>query len=256
MTRREYWRTVIFEHETRAGTLFDIVLIGAILGSVLTIVIDSVQGLPPRVHSVLFVLEWSFTLLFTVEYLARLWCAEDRKKYATGFFGVVDLLAVLPSWLALAFPSVRFLEMVRILRVLRIFNILNLTSYAAEATLLMQALVHARRKIVVFIFTIVTAVSVVGSLMYFIEGPEHGFTSIPTAMYWAVVTMTTVGYGDISPATTVGRFLASALMILGYGIIAVPTGILTLEFQKASQATRERHVARCKECGQELPQKS
>ncbi|MBX3134285.1 MAG: ion transporter [Gemmatimonadaceae bacterium] len=248
MTARHYWRRVIFDHDTKAGKAFDIALIIAILGSVATMLLDSLPGLSPSAHYALYLFEWLFTILFTIEYAARLWCAADRLRYAKSFYGVVDLLALLPTWIGLIFPEGRFLGVVRIIRVLRIFRILKLTQYVAEASVLTQALVAARYKIVVFMFTIVTAVSVVGSLMYLVEGPEHGFTSIPMAMYWAVVTMTTVGYGDIAPGTPFGRLLASALMILGYGIIAVPTGIVTMELQRSAQARVPRAVT-CPGCG-------
>ena len=247
---RTYWRRVIFDHDTRAGRLFDVLLLVAILGSVLTMILDSVASLPPAMHRALFVLEWVFTGLFTLEYAARLWCAADRLRYARSFFGVVDLLAILPSWIGLVFPESRFLGVVRALRVLRVFRILKLTQYVSEASVLTQAMLAARYKITVFLFTIIVAVSVIGSLMYIVEGPEHGFTSIPTSMYWAIVTMTTVGYGDISPGTTLGRLLASALMVLGYGILAVPTGIVTLELQKSAAAKVPRAVT-CPGCGRD-----
>jgi voltage-gated potassium channel len=266
VSARAFWRRVIFDHDTRLGRTFDVVLIVAILGSVATMVLDSVAGLSASVHRALFVLEWIFTVLFTIEYAARLWCAADRLRYARSFYGVVDLLSILPSWLGLIVPESRFLGVIRVLRVLRIFRILKLTQYVSEAGVIMQALAASKYKIIVFMFTIVTAVSVIGSLMYLVEGPEHGFTSIPTAMYWAIVTMTTVGYGDLSPATTLGRFLASALMIMGYGIIAVPTGIVTLELQRAGvkvpravtcpKCGRDGHdldADYCKRCGAKLP---
>lgn len=266
VTARSYWRRVIFDHDTRAGKVFDVLLIVAIVGSVLTMLLDSLPSLPERAHRAFFVLEWVFTVLFTIEYVARLWCAADRLRYAKSFYGVVDVLAVLPSWLGLIIPESRFLGVVRVLRVLRIFRILKLTAYISEAAVITQALVGARYKITVFMFTVLTAVSVVGSLMYIVEGPEHGFTSIPTAMYWAIVTMTTVGYGDLSPVTTLGRFLASALMILGYAIIAVPTGIVTMELQRAHSRVpravtcpgcgRDGHdldAKFCKSCGKALP---
>ncbi len=266
MSRREYWRRVIFDHDTSAGRRFDVLLIIAIVSSVATMILDSVAGLPDWLHDTLFWLEWTFTVLFTIEYAARLWCAANRVSYARGFFGVVDLLAILPSWIGLLFPETRFLGVVRVLRVLRIFRILKLTQYVAEASVITRALVAARYKIIVFMFSIVTAVSVVGSLMFVIEGPEHGFTSIPVSMYWAIVTMTTVGYGDISPVTTAGRMLASVLMIMGYGIIAVPTGIVTMELQRAQNnlpravtcpvCGRDGHdldAHFCKGCGAKLP---
>jgi voltage-gated potassium channel len=267
LSRREYWRRVIFDHDTPAGNRFDLLLIVAIVGSVAVVMLDSVSGLSATAHRVLYVFEWVFTILFTVEYIARLWCAADRLRYARSFYGVVDLFATLPTYLSLLFPEGRFLALVRILRVLRIFRILKLTTYVSEATVLARALSASRHKITVFLFTVLTAVSVVGSLMYLIEGPEAGFTSIPTAMYWAIISLTTVGYGDLVPMTSLGRALASVLVIMGYGIIAVPTGIVTLELQRASRMPRAVTCGRCgrdghdedakfcKECGTALPQR-
>lgn len=267
MSAREYWRRVIFDHDTRAGNLFDVVLIVAILGSVAVVILDSLSGLSARAHQVLMVLEWIFTILFTIEYGLRLWCAADRRRYARSFYGIVDVAATLPTYISLLFPAGRFLALVRILRVLRVFRVLKLTEYVSEANVILEALRGSRAKITVFMFTVVTAVTVVGSLMYLIEGPEHGFANIPVSMYWAIVTLTTVGYGDIAPATPLGQMLASFLMILGYAIIAVPTGIVTMEMQKASlvprgvtcgNCGRERHdgdAKFCKECGTALPRR-
>jgi voltage-gated potassium channel len=267
LTRREYWRRVIFDHDTPAGNAFDVVLIVAILGSVAVVMLDSLSGLSPRVHSILMVFEWIFTILFTIEYAMRIWCAADRWRYARSFYGIVDVMATLPTYISLIFPAGRFLALVRVLRVLRVFRILKLTEYVSEANVIMAALSASRAKITVFMFTVVTSVTAVGSLMYLVEGPEHGFTSIPTAMYWAIVTLTTVGFGDITPKTPVGQLLASFLMILGYAIIAVPTGIVTMEMQKAAlmprgvtcpKCGRERHDADakfCKECGAQLPER-
>lgn len=245
--RREYWRKVIFEHDTPAGRAFDVALIVAILGSVITVVADSMNGLSASTYAVLYVLEWTFTLLFTVEYAARLWCTENRRAYALSFFGIVDLLATLPTYLSIVFPGGRFLALVRVLRVLRVFRILKLTQYVSEANVLAKALQASRFKIIVFLFTVMVVVTVVGSLMFLIEGPASGFTNIPVSMYWAIVTLTTVGYGDISPVTATGRLLASVLMILGYGIIAVPTGIVTMELQRAARTPAA--ARRCAACG-------
>ena len=245
--RRLHWRRIIFEHDTREGRLYDLVLIVMILASVVAVVVDSLPGLSPRAEMVMRALEWGFTLAFTAEYAARLWCAEQPARYARSFFGIVDLLAVVPTYLSLVFPAGRFLALIRVLRVLRIFRVLKLTTYVQEAGVLMSALRASRQKITVFLFTVLTVVTVVGSLMFLIEGPEAGFTSIPVSMYWAIVTLTTVGYGDIAPMSVAGRFLASALMVLGYAIIAVPTGIVTLELQRANRQVLG--VARCGACG-------
>lgn len=265
--RRQRLRRIIFDHDTPAGNTFDVMLIVAVLGSVVIVMLDSLSGLSARTHFVLYVLEWVFTALFTAEYAARLWCAADRWRYARSFFGVVDLAATLPTYLSLIFPEGRFLALVRVLRVLRVFRILKLTTYVSEATVLARALAASRYKIVVFLFTVVTAVTVVGSLMFLIEGPDSGFTSIPTVMYWAIVSLTTVGYGDIVPVTPLGRMLASALLVMGYGIIAVPTGIVTLELQRAARVPRMVSCGRCgldghdldarfcKGCGAGLPER-
>lgn len=249
--RRLRWRRIIFEHDTPAGRAYDVALIVAILLSVTVVMVDSLPTISESARRMLHVVEWVLTGLFTVEYAARLWCAPDARAYARSFFGVVDLLSILPTWISLVFPAGRFLTLIRVLRVLRIFRILKLTTYVSEAGVLAQAVVASRFKITVFLFAVVTAVVVVGSLMFLIEGPEHGFTSIPLAMYWAIVTLTTVGYGDLAPATAVGRLLASALMILGYGVIAVPTGIVTLEMQKAARGAERALGGRCAGCGRE-----
>jgi voltage-gated potassium channel len=249
--RRLRWRRIIFEHDTSAGRAYDVALIIAILLSVTVVMVDSLPTISAAARRMLHVVEWVLTGLFTVEYAARLWCAPDARAYARSFFGVVDLLSILPTWISLVFPAGRFLTLIRVLRVLRIFRILKLTTYVREVGVLAQAVVASRFKITVFLFAVVTAVVVVGSLMFLIEGPEHGFTSIPLAMYGAIVTLTTVGYGDLAPATAVGRLLASALMILGYGVIAVPTGIVTFEMQKAARGAERAHDARCTACGRE-----
>lgn len=242
---------VIFGHETVAGRFFDVALIVAILGSVAAIMLESVAAVREVHGPLLRRLEWGFTLLFTVEYLLRLWCVSRPSRYAWSFFGVVDLLAVLPTWLSLVVPGGQTLAVVRILRVLRVFRILKLVQYVGEAQMLRQAFRASRFKITVFLVAVLTIVVIVGSLMYLIEGPEAGFVSIPTGVYWAVVTLTTVGFGDITPLTAGGQFLASLVMIMGYGIIAVPTGIVTVEMAEIARARRlEKSSVPCPGCGE------
>lgn len=228
-TWRQRLYTVIFEADTRAGRLFDEVLIAAILVSLLVVVLDSVDGISQH-HSGLFtVLEWVFTLLFSAEYLARLWCAPKPWAYARSFFGVVDLLAILPTYLALFFPELHALIDVRVLRLIRVFRVFKLTQYMAEFSHLGRALRASARKILVFLSVVLMVVMVMGTLMYVVEGPANGYTSIPVGVYWAITTVTTVGFGDITPKTDLGRALASLMMLMGWGVLAVPTGIVTAE---------------------------
>lgn len=233
---RNHWRTVlhevIFEADTPAGKGFDILLIGSILVSVAAVMLDSISTIQSQYGSLIHGMEWFFTLIFTVEYILRLLCVGRPLKYAVSFYGLVDLLAIIPTYLSLILPGSQHLLVIRILRILRIFRILKLVPYLGEAQLLIKALRTSSRKIAVFLYTVLTLVVIFGSLMYVIEGGEHGFTSIPRSIYWAIVTMTTVGYGDISPQTSLGQALASIVMIFGYGIIAVPTGIVTVEMSQ------------------------
>lgn len=229
---------IIFLADTPSGKAFDVVLIVAIVMSVIVVMLDTVQAYSDRYGDVLITLEWGFTVLFTVEYVLRLLTAPSAKRYARSFFGLVDLFAVLPSYLSLLFPAGRFLLVVRGIRVLRVFRVLKLVEYVGEAAILGRALRASRVKITVFLFSVLTIVLIVGAAMYLVEGPEHGFTSIPRASYWAIVTLTTVGYGDIAPQTALGQAMASLVMILGYGIIAVPTGIVTVELGRAASAAR------------------
>ncbi len=244
------WRStlheVIFEADTPLGKAFDVLLIWSILLSVAAVMLDSVGEIRQRHGTLLYAVEWIFTLGFTVEYLLRLISVGRPIKYATSFFGLVDLLAILPTYISLLIPGSQYLLVVRILRILRVFRIFKLVQYVSEARLLMQAVRASGRKIAVFLFTVLTLVVIFGSLMYLIEGETRGFTSIPRSIYWTIVTLTTVGYGDISPQTGLGQFLASFIMILGYGIIAVPTGIVTVEM---SQAFRKPVTTQaCPEC--------
>lgn len=235
---RERMHEVIFESDTAAGRLFDLVLIASILASVVVVMFDSIRSVRELHGVMLYRLEWMFTILFTVEYLLRLSCVRSPLKYVLSFYGIIDLLGILPAYISLLIPGSQYLLVIRILRVLRVFRVLKLGLYLGEAEVLVTALRASRRKIVVFLFVVSTLVVVLGSLMYLIEGEEHGYTSIPTSIYWAVVTLTTVGYGDISPATVPGRMLATMIMIIGYGIIAVPTGIMTVEI---AQAARDKY---------------
>ena len=244
---RYRWYRRIYHHDNADERNFDLLLIVAIIASVGVVMLDSVASIKLRWHTQLYLAEWFFTLLFLAEYVLRLWTVRRPLRYATSFFGVIDLLAILPTFLSLLFPASASLAVVRILRMLRIFRVLKLAEYSSEAGVLITALLRARRKILVFVATLLTITVVFGALMYVIEGPAHGFTSIPTGMYWAVVTMATVGFGDIAPATSLGRFMTSVLIIIGYSIIAVPTGIYTAELARTMQPKR-RNV-RCSECG-------
>lgn len=240
---------IIFEADTRAGKCFDIVLILSIGISVIAVMLDSVESIRAEYGGILYFIEWLFTLLFSLEYILRLICVGQPLRYARSFFGIVDLLAILPTYLSLFLPGSRYLLVIRILRVLRIFRVFKLVQYLGEARILLKALRASRRKIVVFLFTVLTMVVIFGSLMYLIEGADNGFTSIPRSMYWAIVTLTTVGYGDISPQTNVGQAIAAMIMIMGYGIIAVPTGIVTVELSRAN--TADITTQACPECSAE-----
>ncbi|MBN1360739.1 MAG: ion transporter [Sedimentisphaerales bacterium] len=240
---------VIFEADTPAGKAFDLALIVAILLSVATVMLDSVRSIREQHGDWLYAGEWLFTILFTIEYILRLLCVGRSLRYAVSFFGIVDLLAVVPTYLSLVIYGSRYLAVVRVLRVLRVFRVLKLGHHIKEAGVLKQALYASHRKILVFLFVVLTLVVVIGALMYVIEGAENGFTSIPASVYWAVVTLTTVGYGDISPQTSLGQFLAAIVMILGYSIIAVPTGIVTVELSQASRAATTTQA--CPKCSAE-----
>lgn len=225
---------LIFEADTPAGKLFDEVLIVSIILSVIVVMLDSVSGIRAEHSEALTRLEWVFTVLFTIEYLLRLYSVKRPSGYALSFFGLVDLLAVIPTYLSLVLPGSQYFLAIRVLRLLRIFRVLKLAQYLGEANMLLEALRASRRKIAVFVFAVMTIVVICGSVMYVIEGGENGFTSIPRSVYWAVVTLTTVGYGDISPQTELGQAVAAVIMIMGYGIIAVPTGIVTAELTNPS----------------------
>ncbi|MFY7939974.1 MAG: ion transporter [Burkholderiaceae bacterium] len=265
------WRlrlyTIIFEADTRAGRLFDLLLIGFILASVTVVVLDSIEPIHAQYEGLFTTLEWTFTAVFTLEYIARLACVRHPLRYARSFFGVIDLIAVLPTYLAIFFPGLHALIDVRILRLLRLFRILKLGAYVQEFAALGRALSASRRKITVFLSFVVMVALIMGTLMYVVEGPANGFSSIPTSVYWAITTMTTVGFGDITPKTDLGRFIASLMMLMGWGTLAVPTGIVSAEFvaQKTPRepTTRTCHHCLseghgpndrfCRDCGAELP---
>lgn len=240
---------VIFEADTPAGKAFDVVLVLSILLSVAVVMLESVEAVGGPYRSWCVGAEWFFTILFSVEYVLRLSCVGRPLCYARSFYGVIDLLAVLPTYVGLVFPGTHYLTVVRVLRVLRIFRVLKLMQYVRESDLILQALRASRRKIVVFVFAVLTLVVIMGSLMYVVEGKEHGFTSIPRSAYWAIVTLTTVGYGDISPETALGQTIAALVMIMGYAIIAIPTGIVTVELANASK--KKLTTQSCPECSSE-----
>jgi voltage-gated potassium channel len=266
------WRlklyTVVFEADTAAGRAFDLALIDLIATSVVVVILDSVHGMRERWGLLFDTLEWVFTLLFTAEYVARLSCVQHPLRYTRSFFGVIDLLAIVPTYLSLLAPGLHALIDVRVLRLLRLFRILKLGEYVEEYGALGQALMASRRKILVFLSFVLMVVVVMGTLMYVVEGPENGFKNIPVGIYWAITTMTTVGFGDITPKTDLGRFIASAMMLLGWGTLAVPTGIVTAEFttqrmRPLQPTTRpcpvclsEGHdpdACFCQDCGARLP---
>ncbi len=238
---------IIFESNDFAGKLFDIVLIIAITYSVVIVSLDSVKSFSASHKEFLTYSEWIITVLFTIEYLLRLYSIGKPLRYAFSFYGIVDFLSILPTYISLFFPGAHYLLIIRIFRVLRIFRILKFVQYISEAQTMAKALKASRRKITVFLFYVLVIVITVGAIMYLIEGEEHGFTSIPHSIYWAIVTLTTVGYGDISPQTPLGQFLASLVMLLGYGIIAVPTGIVTVEYGKIRKEGINAKV--CPNCG-------
>jgi voltage-gated potassium channel len=260
---------VIYQAHTPAGRVFDVVLIISILISVLTIILDSVTEINQQYSKALYIIDWVFTILFTVEYLLRIFCIHRPLKYITSFYGIIDLLSIVPSYIGFFIPGSRYLQVIRILRVLRIFRVLKLVQYVNQSNQLLNALSASRPKIAIFLFTISTLLVIFGSIMYLIEGPENGFTNIPVSIYWAVVTLTTVGFGDITPQTDLGRAISAVVMVIGYAIIAVPTGIISNELsqemkkqntllvkricQKCHKMGHEIDANYCRVCGTELP---
>lgn len=246
---RETLNSIIFGAETYTGKLFDIILIISIFISILVVMLSSVEAFYQQYSPLFFYLEWGFTLLFTIEYIFRLIAVRQPKLYARSFFGVIDLLSILPSYLGLLLPSAKYLLIIRILRLLRIFRIFKLAEYMEEAEVLITALKSSWHKILVFLYTVLTLAVIFGSLLYVVEGSAAGFTSIPKSVYWAIVTLTTVGYGDIAPQTPLGQIIVSSIMIMGYGILAVPTGIYSAELIKQYQPDKLTNHA-CPSCGQ------
>lgn len=240
---------VIFGVDTPAGKAFDVALLWSILLSIVVVMLDSVETVHNRVPGLLTGLEWGFTGLFTAEYIARLVSVRRPLRYAVSVFGLIDVLAVLPTYLGLFFGGAQSLLVIRTLRLLRVFRVLHLTQYLTEANTMLRAMRASRPKIVVFLLFVLSVSVIIGAAMYLIEGPERGFTSIPRGMYWAIVTLTTVGYGDITPDTVPGQALAAMLMILGYSIIAVPTGIISVEYAQARATAQEQPCPDCGELG-------
>lgn len=256
---------IIFDADTPSGKAFDVLLLIAIVLSVFVVMLDSVDSLHEKYGKLFSVLEWSFTILFTIEYILRIYTASKPLKYIFSFYGIIDLLAILPTYLSVFLAGSHYLVVIRILRILRVFRVLKLARFIGAADTLKTALKNSRAKIIVFLEVVLTIVVIVGSIMYLIEGPENGFNSIPKSIYWAIVTLTTVGYGDIAPHTPLGQILASLLMITGYAIIAVPTGIITTEMSKMSAknvqlkecnncqaSSHDTDAVYCKKCGNTL----
>ena len=268
--QKKHWRhqiyTVIFESDTRAGKAFDVALLIFIILSVLVVMLDSIQQLHDDYGTIFYFLEWFFTIIFSIEYILRLVSAPKASRYATSFLGIIDVLSILPTFLSLLLVGAQTLLVLRVLRLLRIFRIFKLNHFLVEMKFLGEALSNSARKISIFMLCVVFLVIILGSLMYIVEGSENGFTNIPTSIYWAIVTITTVGYGDISPITPFGKLLASVIMLLGYGILAVPTGIVTSEMAfslRQKQSTKkicnhcdykknDADARFCKICGDEL----
>ena len=241
---KEKIKEIIFGTDTKGGRIFDIVLIISIISSVLIVMLDSVLEYHNSYGNIFLMAEWIFTILFTIEYLLRVYCIRLPSSYIFSFFGVIDFFAILPTYISLLIPGATVFSVIRILRVLRVFRVLKLVQFMGEAELLKQAMIASKRKIFVYLFFLLNLVILLGSLMYLIEGEKSGFDSIPRSIYWAIVTLTTVGYGDISPVTNFGQFIAAIIMIMGYSIIAVPTGIVT----SSMNFTKDKYRKTCIVC--------
>lgn len=241
------WYDIIFEADSKAGKNFDVILLFAIIGSLLAIMLESVASISEK-HLLSFqIAEWVFTVIFSAEYIVRLMIVQNKKKYALSFYGIIDLLSILPTYLGIFLGGAQYFMVIRSFRLIRVFRVLKMVRFLGEAKVLTGALKSSRIKITIFLVVVLCVVFIMGTLMYVVEGPEHGFVSIPISIYWAIVTLTTVGYGDISPETPLGQIIASFIMIIGYAIIAVPTGIVTSEMTKVQTIEANR---KCKNCGQ------
>jgi len=263
---KHHLHVIILEADTPMGKAFDIMLLLAILASVLVVMLDSVASISTKFASLFFYLEWMFTIFFTIEYFLRIYITKNPiKNYVLSFYGIIDFLAILPTYLSLILVGSHFMMVIRIFRLIRVFRILKLGRYVGATQVLRDSFMNSRHKIAVFLEVIFTIVVLMGSIMYIIEGPENGFTSIPRGIYWAIVTLTTVGYGDIAPTTVAGQFIASAIMIMGYAIIAVPTGIVSSELSKSPKVKLNTQICEncnfdehdddakfCKKCGSSL----
>lgn len=264
MTLRQKTYRIIFYSDTPAGRLFDIVLLWMIAVSVVLVVLDSVQSYAAAWGNWFFALELTLTLLFTIEYLVRIWCSPKRLRYVFSFWGVIDLLAIMPTYLSLIYSGYQYLLIVRVFRLLRVFRILRLAQFSTEARIIVSALQASRYKITVFLLTVLSIATLMGTVMYVFEGGEKGFTDIPQSIYWAIVTITTVGYGDMVPSTVIGKIISSFAMLLGYAIIAVPTGIVTAELVRSSQSGKKCKLCEhpmgqddlyCSRCGEKYSEK-
>jgi voltage-gated potassium channel len=249
MMKRTRLREIIFEADTPAGKAFDVILIISVLISVTAVILESVAAIEARYGGLLRSIEWFFTILFTIEYILRLYAVEKSVRYAVSFFGIVDLLAFLPTYIGMLITGGQFFIIIRILRVLRIFRVFKLVTYIRETNLLIAALKASRRRILIFLLAVFTLVVILGAMMYIIEDAEAGFTSIPRSIYWAIVTLTTVGYGDISPKTGIGQTLAAVIMILGYSLIVVPTGFVSIAM--SASAKKDKSGRSCPQCSRE-----
>ena len=242
---------VIYGTHTPAGKLFDIILLAVIIYSIIIVMLESIEDYDTKYHEFFNISEWVVTILFSIEYFLRIICVKKPSKYIFSFYGVIDLLSTIPKYLSFFFAGSQYFTAFRALRLLRVFRILKLVRFVGESNNLLRAVNASKTKIFVFVFFVLVISVILGTVMYLIEGPQHGFTSIPHSIYWTIVTLTTVGYGDISPETPLGQFIATFIMIIGYGIIAVPTGIVSAEFV-ASKKTEFDKGRSCESCGADI----